>query len=83
MAHFYGTLQSNRGPASRLGTKKSQMVTYCASWEGAICCHAYHDEKTGIDVVHVELSRWRGEGISRELYHGPISGKPIENAKAV
>lgn len=42
MAHFYGTLQGNRGEASRLGTKDSGITTYAASWEGAVRVHIWN-----------------------------------------
>jgi len=53
MSHFYGTLQGNRGEATRCGTKKSGIETYAASWKGAIRCHTYINAK-GQDCVIVE-----------------------------
>jgi hypothetical protein len=75
MAHFYATIKGNRGLASRMGTKFGGMVSYTASWEGSVRVGLYHDEKTGQDLVRVELKPWRGEGTSRVLYEGPVGGE--------
>ncbi len=48
------------------------METYCASWEGAIRCFAYHDEKTGRDKVRVEKTTWQGQGEYKLLFDGFI-----------
>ncbi len=72
MSHFYGTLQGNRGQATRCGSKNSGMRTQCASWAGAVSCWAY--EKDGEDWVRVEFERWHGSGTSQVIYDGPIAG---------
>ena len=74
MAHFYGTLQGNRGQASRLGTKNSGLSTVAASYQGSVYVDIVHDKKTGEDIVTVALHTWFGKGIYRELYCGPIGG---------
>ena len=71
MSHFYGTLQGNRGRATRCGSKKSGMQTYCASWDGAIVCSTYINEK-GEDCVKVEKTTWQGQGENKVLYDGLI-----------
>ena len=75
MAHFYGTLDGNRGTASRLGTRGSGLRTTAASWEGSVRVCLHHDEETDTDFAHVTLEPWHGAGISRELYDGPIGGE--------
>jgi hypothetical protein len=74
MSHFYGTLNGNRGEATRCGSKDSGMTTYCASWSGAVHCQAHYNEKTDEDWVLVELVPWHGHGTNKVLYDGPISG---------
>ena len=74
MAHFYGTLQGNRGEASRLGTKSSGLDVVAASWEGAVRVSVSYDEQSGKDVVYVSLTPWHGSGINKTLYSGPIGG---------
>lgn len=69
MARFYGTVQGSRGEVTRIGHKS--MDTYCASWKGAIRCHAYIDDN-GRDMVLVEKVRWQGQGENKVLYYGEI-----------
>ena len=71
MAHFYGTLQGNRGEATRAGSKMSGMTTVCASWSGAVQCQAFVNDD-GEDWVVVEKVNWCGVGERKVLYDGPI-----------
>jgi len=71
MSHFYGTIQGNRGEATRGGSKASGMTTYCASWKGAIRCEAYINDE-GVDCVEVTKTQWQGYGENKVLYDGPI-----------
>ena len=73
MAHFYGGISGNRGPATRMGTKRSGFDAYAASWEGSV--HIWLHEVDGVDYARVELRPWMGQGTSRELFNGPVSGK--------
>jgi hypothetical protein len=82
MSHFYGTLQGNRGEGTRGGTKASGMTTYCASWEGAVVCRAWHNKTTGKDMITVEKVPWHGAGENKLLYDGLI-GKSEEKLKSV
>lgn len=70
MSHFYGTVQGNRGEATRCGSKNSGMDVCCASWDGAIRCRTYIQD--GEDFVRVEKIPWRGRGERKLLYDGPI-----------
>jgi len=72
MAHFYGTLQGSRGKASRLGTKRSELETVAASWEGSVRVRLYHDASTGTDWACVTLQPWHGKGRQETLYDGPV-----------
>ena len=71
MAHFYGKLQGNRRETTRTGSKVSGMVTYCASWTGAVRCYAYVSAD-GVDSIRVEKVCWKGTGEMIRLYDGPI-----------
>lgn len=77
MAHFYGELNGARGPASRLGTKGSGLKVVAASWQGAVKTTLYHNSRDGKDYALVMLVPWRGKGVSRVLYEGPVDG-PVE-----
>ncbi len=73
MAHFYGSIQGARGEATRLGSKDSGLITVAASWQGAVQVTLYH--RDGVDHARVWLTPWYGEGVSQELYDGPVAGK--------
>jgi len=72
MAHFYGITRGSRGKASRLGTKASGLETVAASWQGAV--RVFLSEVDGQDWATVALVPWRGQGTSRVIYAGPVSG---------
>ena len=58
MSHFYGTLEGNRGEATRCGTKSSGLITEAAGWQGAIRVTVYHTDDR--DMFRVELIPWQG-----------------------
>ncbi len=60
MSHFYGTLEGNRGEATRCGTKASGITTHAAGWGGAIRVNVY--EREGKDYYRVTLQPWQGSG---------------------
>ena len=74
MSQFYGTLQGNRGKASRCGSKSSGITTYATSGSGAVRVEVYEDS-TGREMTLVELVKWHGAGSNQVLYEGPVSGK--------
>ena len=78
MSHFYGTVQGNRGEASRGGSKDSGIISHIASWEGAIKVQAWYDEKIKKDMVRVKKTKWRGVGENKVLYEGEM-GEVMNN----
>ena len=72
MSHFYGVLGGSRGEATRCGTKKSGLVTYAASWNGAIRTHIWHDHQISKDRYEVWEAPWKGAGNSKLLSKGII-----------
>ena len=72
MSHFYGTIQGNRGETTRGGSKDSGLTTFAASWKGAVRVDVFVNQDTGEDVARVALVPWRGRGINRILYEGPV-----------
>lgn len=74
MSRFYGTLQGNRGEATRCGSEASGIRATAASWSGAV--RSYVFDKDGEDWARVELIRWRGVGTSALLYEGPVNPIP-------
>ncbi len=51
MAHFYGSIQGQRGEATRLGSKNSGLRAITAGWTGAISVTLSH--KDGKDVATI------------------------------
>lgn len=65
MAHFYGTLNGNRGEATRLGTKASGIEATVETW-GTVCKssidHIDHVVTEAHDRLTVQLSTKNGWG---------------------
>ena len=72
MAHFYGTVFSNRSAGTRTGTKDSGMVAIAASWDGCIRTYAWYDEENDVNRYEVYQSTWHGRGINTCLSAGII-----------
>ena len=77
MAHFYGSIQGQRGEATRLGNKNSGLQVTAASWDGAISVHLEYDEATGRNRFTVREQRWHGCGTERVLATGIIGDKTV------
>ena len=58
MAHFRGTLQGNRGGASRLGTKDSDLHVTANGWDSGVTVLAY--EENGVDYFRITLTGGSG-----------------------
>lgn len=71
MSHFYGSLHGSRGEATRCGTKNSGLTTTAASWSGAVQTRLYQNSD-GEDCYVVELTPWRGAGVSQVLARGLV-----------
>lgn len=56
MAQFRGTLIGNRGPASRLGTKKSGMSGSFNGWNVGLRLYVHHDPDKNKDIVSASLT---------------------------
>lgn len=82
MAHFRGTVQGNRGDASRLSGKEKGIRVEAQSWQGKVVVVLYHDEQHDTDRANVRLEPHSGAGRSTLLYDGPVAGlddiKPAE-----
>lgn len=79
MSHFYGTVQGNRGDATRGGSRDSGIRTVAASWRGCIEVLVYVDEN-GRDAFVVREGVWHGEGLTREIARG-IIGESVPEEK--
>lgn len=75
MSHFYGTLQGQRGEATRCGSRSSGLVTNAASWNGAIQVELYVDAQ-GRDCYRIHERTWRGAGKHKLIAEGVIGNQP-------
>ncbi|HEV2660139.1 MAG TPA: hypothetical protein VGU68_06025 [Ktedonobacteraceae bacterium] len=74
MARFYGTIQGQRGPTSRLGSVNSGLQITAQSYSGDVVVNLMVNAKTDEDWVSIH-AREHGTGVSAMLYYGPI--KPL------
>jgi len=65
MAQFRGTVEGNRGEASRLGTPASGMVTTCNGWNMGVTVIATHND--GVDRFEVLKTGGSNNNWKREL----------------
>lgn len=78
MAQYRGTLQGNRGDASRLGTKASDLVVTAHGWHLGLRAVMYYDEGAKEDRLRVELNSGSGyDNASRFLGTFRRKGKNI------
>jgi len=66
MAHFRGTLEGNRGAASRLGTKASGLTVTANGWSLGVTVYGQYDKGKDADEFTVYLtggSNQRGESV--------------------
>ena len=69
MARFRGTVQGNRGEASRLGHATTGLETTAATWNQQFTTHLYVDS-AGNDCVRISVRDLR-HGASRTIFEGP------------
>ena len=75
MSHFYGTVEGNRGRATRCGSKASGLTTKAAGWNGCIRVHIFTDDD-GNDRYKVTLTPWSSSGGQvRPLAVGSLDAK--------
>jgi hypothetical protein len=71
MAQFRGTIQGQRGEASRLGGKGSGLRVTANGWECGVTVSLEYDEKAGTDRLYVSLTSGSNGGLSsRTLFSG-------------
>ena len=86
MARFMGTVQGNRGMASRLGS--SNMSVQANGWKGGIDVELYlrwdnHDTSEAAtkreEWCRITMTSGSNGGPTLEIYHGPLNGAPEVN----
>jgi hypothetical protein len=74
MSRFYGTVNGQaRTMATRRGGPGTGLRTVAASWQGAVRVELLKVEE--IDWAVISLIPWHGQGTTRILYSGPVSGE--------
>lgn len=68
MTQYMGTVNGNRGVASRLGTKSSGLLTKCNGWNLGATCRIVHNETMQRDEISVFITTGtNGRGVSKFL----------------
>lgn len=80
MAHFFGSIEGNRGKATRLGSRDSGMSATAAGWKGAIKTRIYHEE--GVDHYVVELIPWQSSGGNTQVLARGVLNATLTQDKA-
>lgn len=69
MSKFYGTVQGQRGRATRCG--HFDITTHAASWAGAVRTRL--SDRNGTIWATVETQSWHGHGERQLIYDGPLN----------
>lgn len=56
MSTFYGTVEGQRGPATRCGSRSSGIRTAAQSWNGSVIVSLCYAERDGEDVLMVGIN---------------------------
>jgi len=73
MAHYYGTVEGNgRTKASRTGTKKTEIRTIAASWDGAVEVKMWWDYHNNCNRYEVKQVPWHGSGCNKIIDTGIV-----------
>ena len=94
MSHFYGSVQGNRGQATRGGSKKSGYHATVASWDGALRIRLFHHN--GKDCFEItrgilgEESEMKSPGYDKgwdkgymEALYGPIKDLDASTSESI
>lgn len=84
MSRFYGTVQGNKGQATRCGHATSGIRTEAAGWGGCIEVVVFGERGSDDDFFVVTMRPWHGSGDSVRIASGVIgSGSSIVIEKEV
>ena len=65
MAHFYASIQGNRGEVTRLGTKNSGIVAHIRGWNIGVFVSINH--VNGEDVIVINKTGGSNSSLNNEL----------------
>lgn len=70
MAHFYGSMQGNRGSVTRTGSKDSGLSAHIRGWDFGVSVRTYVNQD-GVDCVCVSLTGGSNDPTTiKTLYNG-------------
>ncbi len=72
MSEFYGSIQGNRGMATRCGTASSGIHVSAQSWAGSVVVHLSKDDEGNV-IAHIYVAEGSSRGGEKLLYRGKMS----------
>ena len=78
MAHFWGTVQGNRGEGHRGGSEQSGISARIAGWNSGISVDGYYDSELKMDVWVVTLNEGNGYNAGRTKQIGRFTAKNLD-----
>ena len=78
MSHFYASIEGNRGPATRQGSKDSGISAHARGWSFGVRAFVFHDTDTDTDRAHVYLTLG-SNGQGSDKYLGTYSADDLKN----
>ena len=71
MSTFYGTVEGQRGPATRCGSRASGIRTAAQSWNGSVIVDLNYNEHDGEDMLMVSINTSEGSSAYGDnVWHG-------------
>ena len=67
MAHFYASIQGNRGQGTRAGTANSGLSAHIRGWRVGVAVECVYDEQAGKDIITVYRTRGSGNPSKQEI----------------
>lgn len=67
MSHFYGSMQGNRGPATRGGSKASGLDAHIRGWHIGVQIMLRHNKDTNKDEIAVYKTGGSSDASKEEL----------------
>ena len=75
MAHFYGSMQGNRGEATRMGTKDSGFYAHIRGWDVGVRVELYYNEETEKDEIFIYKTGGSNGRHSDKLLYKIVEGE--------
>lgn len=71
MSTFYGTIEGQRGPATRCGSRSSGIRAAAQSWDGSVIVNLNYTERDGEDILMVGINTSDGSSAyGHNIWHG-------------